>query len=69
MAPFNVLTLGRDVCWEYGNALRYLQANGLLIGANDLWIAAAGLAHRMPVVSRNARHFARVPGLEVVSYG
>jgi len=69
VAPFNVLALGRDVCWEYGNAHRYLQANGLLIGANDLWIAAAGLAHRMPVVSRNARHFARVPGLEVVSYG
>lgn len=68
MAPFHVLALDRDVCWEYGNAFRYLQANGLLIGANDLWIAAAGLAYRRPVVSRNARHFARVPGLEVVGY-
>lgn len=68
LAPFHMLALGRDVCWEYGNAFRYLQANGLLIGANDLWIAAAGLAYRMPVVSRNARHFARVPGLEVVGY-
>ena len=35
---------------------------------NDLWIAAAGLTYRMPVVSRNARHFERVPGLEVVGY-
>lgn len=68
VAPFNVLALGRDSCWEYGNAHRYLQAQGLLIGANDLWIAAAGLAYGMPVVSRNARHFARVPGLQVVSY-
>jgi predicted nucleic acid-binding protein len=68
VAPFNVLALGRDSCWEYGNAHRYLQAQGLLIGANDLWIAAAGLAYGMPVVSRNARHFARVPGLRVVSY-
>lgn len=68
LAPFHVLALDRDVCWEYGNAFRYLQANGLLIGANDLWIAAAALAYRMPVVSRNTRHFSRVPGLEVIGY-
>jgi len=68
VAPFYVLALGRDVCREYGRAFRYLQANGLLIGANDLWIAATGLAYGMPIVSRNARHFARVPGLEVVAY-
>ena len=68
VGPFHVLPLDRDVAWEYGNAFRYLQANGLLIGTNDLWIAAAGLAYGMPVVSRNARHFARVPGLEVIGY-
>ncbi len=68
LAPFHVLTLGLDVCWEYGRAYRYLQANGLLIGANDLWIAAAAIAYRMPLVTRNSRHFGRVPGLSVVSY-
>jgi predicted nucleic acid-binding protein len=68
IAPFHVLPLDREVCWHYGNAFRFLQANGLLIGANDLWIAAAGLAHDVPVVSRNTRHFERVPGLSVVSY-
>ena len=36
--------------------------------AGHLWIAAAGLAHRVPVVSRNARHFERVPALKVVAY-
>jgi tRNA(fMet)-specific endonuclease VapC len=68
VSPFHILPLDRNVAWEYGRAFRYLQANGLLIGANDLWIAAAGIAYRMPVVSRNARHYSRVPGLEVVSY-
>jgi len=68
LAPFHMLAFNRDVCWQYGNACRYLQANGLLIAANDLWIAAVGLAYRMPVVSRNAQHFRRVPGLEVVGY-
>jgi tRNA(fMet)-specific endonuclease VapC len=68
VSPFHVLPLDREACWHYGNAYRYLQANGLLIGANDLWIAAAGLAYDVPVVSRNARHFERVPGLRVVPY-
>lgn len=68
VAAFYVLPLDREVCWHYGSACRYLQANGLLIGANDLWIAAAGLAYEVPVVTRNARHYERVPGLRVESY-
>ena len=68
VAPFHVLALDRDVAWHYGDTFRYLQANGLLIGANDLWIAAVGLAHKVPLVSRNARHFERVPGLKVLAY-
>lgn len=68
VAPFHVLALNRDVCWEYGNAFRYLQANGLLIGSNDLWIAAAAIAYGMPVVTRNAKEYARVPRLEVIGY-
>jgi tRNA(fMet)-specific endonuclease VapC len=68
LAGFQMLTLGPDVCWEYGSAHRYLKRNGLLIGANDLWIAAAGLAYGMPVVTRIRRDFERVPGLEVLSH-
>jgi predicted nucleic acid-binding protein len=68
IAAFHVLPLDREVCWHYGSTYRYLRANGLLIAANDLWIAAAGLAYEVPVVTRNARHFQRVPGLRVESY-
>lgn len=68
IAPFRVLEINRDVCWEYGRAYRYLSDNGLAIGGNDLWIAAAGLAHRVPVVTRNERHYRRVPGLSVLTY-
>lgn len=69
VAPFRILEINRDVCWEYGRACRYLRANGLLIGSNDLWIAATAVAHRAPVVTRNERHYRRVPGLTVLSYG
>ena len=69
VSPFRVLEINRDVCWEYGRAYRYLRDNGRLIGANDLWIAATGVAYRTPVVTRNERHYRRVPGLRVLTYG
>ncbi|HUF48270.1 MAG TPA: type II toxin-antitoxin system VapC family toxin [Vicinamibacterales bacterium] len=68
LAPFFVLASSPDVCWEYGRIYRYLQENGRLIGGNDLWIAATALAYGMPVVTRNAEHYRRVPGLEVEGY-
>ena len=68
LAPFYVLPSTPDVSWEYGRTYRYLKDNGRLIGSNDLWIAATGLAYKMPVVTRNAEHFRRVPGLEVETY-
>jgi predicted nucleic acid-binding protein len=68
IAPFHILPSTADVAWEYGRAYRYLQGNRMLIGANDLWIAATGLAFRMPIVTRNAEHYRRVPDLDVVAY-
>lgn len=68
LAPFHILVPNADVSWEYGRAYRYLQENGLMIGGNDLWIAATALAYRMPVVTRNVQHYRRVPGLLVEGY-
>lgn len=68
LRPFEVLPSTVDVCWEYGQAYRYLKANGLLIGTNDLWIGATALANDQPVVTRNTKEFGRVPGLTVLEY-
>jgi tRNA(fMet)-specific endonuclease VapC len=68
LAPFYVLPSTAAAHWEYGRAWRYLQENGRLIGGNDLWIAATGLAYHMPVLTKNLEHFRRVPGLEVEGY-
>jgi tRNA(fMet)-specific endonuclease VapC len=68
LAPFYVLPSTPDVSWEYGRAFRYLKDNGRLIGGNDLWIASTAIAYQMPVVTRNAEHYGRVPGVEVETY-
>lgn len=69
VSPFEVLPCTPEVSWRYGRLYRYLSENGLLIDANDLWIAATALAFGMPVVTRNEKHFGRVPELDVIGYG
>ena len=66
--PFTLLNWTTRVDWEYGRSFRYLKRQGMLIGANDLWIAATGLAYGCPVVTANQAHFERVPGLVVLGY-
>jgi tRNA(fMet)-specific endonuclease VapC len=65
---FRVLEPDLDACWFYGDIFRFLRDNGMLIGANDLWIAATALAHDLALVTRDVAHFRRVPGLRVVGY-
>jgi tRNA(fMet)-specific endonuclease VapC len=43
-----------------------LEASGNMIGAHDLILAATALEHNSRVATFNRRHFALVPGLEVV---
>lgn len=68
LALLYVLPSTPDISWHYGQVFRHLQDNGRLIASNDLWIAATGLAHGMPVVTRNVEHFRRVSGLDVETY-
>lgn len=65
---FTIVELNELVAWEASRISRGLGRAGLPIGDNDIWVAASALAYRLPLVSRNARHFARVPGLEVHDY-
>jgi tRNA(fMet)-specific endonuclease VapC len=44
-----------------------LEAAGQPIGPHDLWIAATALTHDLGIATLDSRHFARVPGLRVVS--
>jgi len=37
------------------------------IGSHDLWIAATAIAHGLQLATGNTRHFARVPGLQLLA--
>ncbi len=68
LSSFEVLPWSLEVSWHYGENYRFLARNGLLIGTNDLWIAATARAQGLPLVTRNHGHFGRVPNLEVLTY-
>jgi predicted nucleic acid-binding protein len=68
VAPLRVLEVTAEVARVYAAVARSLRDAGQLIGTNDLWIACTARAAAVPVVTRNAEHFRRVPELGVVTY-
>ena len=68
LSLFNVLPFGRPVAAAYAKIASNLRSSGQSIGANDVWIAASALAGQFPLVSNDAKHFGRVPGLNVLGY-
>lgn len=52
----------------YSRLLADLRRAGQPIGTRDLLIATAAVRDEAPLVTRNAQHFDRVPGLELVEY-
>jgi len=63
-----VLGIDESIAKNYGAVRRHLRSSGLLIGDNDLWIAAIALTHGLPIVTRNVSEFRRIDGLQVVAY-
>jgi predicted nucleic acid-binding protein len=68
LSGFQVLWPDTETAWRAARLSRSLRASGGPIGDHDLWIAALALQHGRTVVSRNERHFRRVPGLAFRSY-
>jgi predicted nucleic acid-binding protein len=65
---FTVIEIDQAVAWQCARISRHLVRRGLHIGDNDIWIAATALAHGLPLVTRNARHFGRIAGLALEIY-
>jgi len=62
---FPILPLDLPTSRIHAEIGEHLATTGQLIGAHDLWLAAAALAHGLSFATANVRDFERVPGLDV----
>ncbi|MBI3184411.1 MAG: PIN domain-containing protein [Myxococcales bacterium] len=68
LSRVRVLGFGPGEAEQAGDLLAELVKRGVPIGLEDTLIAAVALAHRLALVTRNVRHFERVPLLEVENW-
>ena len=64
---FDILAITDQTAVAYAALRVALQRSGRPIPANDAWIAALAIEHKLPVLSRD-HHFDVVPGLERKSW-
>ena len=68
LSRVDILPLGEAEAVRAGDLLATLEARGEPIGIEDVWIGATALEHGLRVVTRNLRHFQRIPGLTSESW-
>ena len=68
LSKFEIVPLTREIMEVSASIEADLVRAGRLVGINDVYIAATALTLGFTLVTRNIRHFGRVPKLEVKSY-
>ncbi|MBM4036866.1 MAG: type II toxin-antitoxin system VapC family toxin [Planctomycetes bacterium] len=68
LSTFPLILPDPAMAWRASRLSRKLRASGSVIGDHDLWIAATALERGLPLVTRNPRHFRRIPELEILGY-
>ena len=65
---FHLLALDQETMNTYCRLWVAMARAGRVTSYPDLWIAACASARKVSVLTRNPRHFANVPELDVISY-
>ena len=65
LSGITILPFDSRSAFEYGNIRHSLQTQGLVIGGNDMLIAAHAKAAGLILVTHNIREFSRVAGLQL----
>ncbi len=62
-----LLTLSVEIMRRFGDLRGEFRRTGRTLSDFDLLIAATAIEHDLILVTRNVRHFQRIPGLEISS--
>ena len=65
LAPYPILPLTEPIMMQFGRLRSDLRRHGQLIPDFDLLIASTALVHDLTLVTRNMRHFQRIPNLNI----
>jgi len=68
LSRFPLIVPDHSIAWQASRISRSLRASGAPIGDHDVWVAATAMNREIPLVTRNTRHFQRIPGLRLLSY-
>jgi len=68
LADYSIIEIDADIAWHTSRVARTLKTSGSHIGDNDCWIAGTALSKGLALVSRNVKHFSRLPAVECVQY-
>lgn len=63
-----IVEITEDVAEHYARIRAGLERHGVIIGGNDLWIAATAMAHGATLVTANTGEFSRIPGLPLENW-
>lgn len=55
-----------ELCRTYARVRSSMPA-GIVVAANDMWIACCAIRHSIPLVTNNRKHFERIPGLALIT--
>ena len=68
LSRFSLILPDSAIAWRASRISRELRESGSTIGDHDVWIAATAIERDLPLVTRNPRHFRRIPDLKILGY-
>lgn len=68
MAGVELLDFDFFAAKKAGELIAFLEEKGEKIGDNDTITAAIAIRHGEEIITRNTKHFGKIPGLEIKSY-
>ena len=65
VSPFRILDFDSSDSWQYGEIRAELEKKGMIIGGNDIMIAAQARRRGLIVITNNIKEYKRVPSLKI----